>query len=1010
MGGAVDRGDFYLSYHPADLSWAHWLSWVLERNGYTVFVQDWDLRPGENIVARKAQALDRCEFTLAVVTRAYLATPACRDDWTSAFLQDPDGRERLVCVQTEVCDLPRQMRVRGVIDLQDRAEEEARTVLLDHLDPGRRRPAARPGYPRAVDGGVEPPRFPAVAPRIFHVPPRNDHFTGRLHHLRGLHEHLQAVTVLQAAVHGLGGVGKSQIAIEYAHRYATSYDIVWWVAAEQPAVMQADISALAAALNIPLTGDERRQREALYAELRRRGRWLIIYDNAEHPDDVYPLPEGGRVLITSRNPNWANVATAVSLDVLTDEEASGFLDKRLSTGDTRDYGSPADIKELRQRLGNLPLALEQAAAFIQAAGINVRDYLGLLSTSPRDALSTSPPVGYARTVIDTWMLTLDKIEKTCPDAYGLLLFCAFLAPDQVPRRALSRPGGHLPRRLDRVVTSPSRYFAAVSALRRYSMVKATPEEISLHRLVQWVVRQRAVRTGPHPSELVSDVVRWLLSVYPVSAGEPENAALAGTLLPHVLAVHDHVPEHRHHTPRRELAALLERTAVFLHASTRLKTAETLFDSALRFLGGTKPTDPQLLRTELAYGRLLQDVGRTDEAQHLFERVLTHSRKRNAGRAGLLAPALIDMGRLLQEEGRLREARERVTEALSLAPTARLPVELQAKAYGILGRIQQDLGEITDARRAYELALRLAVQAFGERDSRVALRRNNLAGALHLAGDVQEARHQLDTALAGLTHVYGSAHDRTVAVRVNLGAALQVLGEYGAARGQLDQALRICGGLELHEDPRIPMILTGLGVLSQDDGDLPQALRHHRAALKAGLKLYLPDHPRMVVLSSNAGAAMTREGSVAEASATLRAALGAATALYGEHHPRVAVVRSHWGMCLAAAGDTAEAWAQESLALEDSQRTYGDRHQRTATIQNSLGCIRWMQGRARESGELFSRALRIATLTYGPDHPRTAVFRANRSLGTGDPKPGAGPDPVALFIPLHIHQQATTIDR
>ncbi|MBV1941870.1 tetratricopeptide repeat protein [Streptomyces sp. BV286] len=1010
MGGASDRADFYLSYHPADLSWAHWLSWVLEQNGYKVFVQDWDLKPGENIVARKAQALDRCDFTLAVVTPAYLAAPACRDDWTSAFLQDPDGRDRLVCVQTEVCDLPRQLRTRGVIDLQDRPEGEAQAVLLDSLDPGRRRLTAHPGYPRFLDRAAEPPRFPAVPPSIFNVPPRNDHFTGRLNHLRGLHGHLETVTVLQAAVHGLGGVGKSQVAIEYAHRYATSYDIIWWVAAEQHAVMQADISALAAALDIPLTGDQRRQTEALYAELRRRGRWLIIYDNAEHPDDVYPLPEGGRVLITSRNPNWANVATAMSLDVLTDAEASGFLDKRLSTGDPHDYGSPTDIGELRQRLGNLPLALEQAAAFIQAAGINVRDYLGLLSTSPRDAFSTRPPVGYALTVVDTWMLTLDKIEKTCPDAYRLLLFCAFLAPDQIPRRVLSRPESRLPRHLSKVVTTPSRYIAAVSALRRYSMVKATPEEISLHRLVQWVVRQRANRSGPQPAELVSDVVRWLLSIYPLSAGEPENAALADTLLPHVLAVHDHVPAYRHNAPRRELAVLLERSAVFLHASTRLKTAETLFDSALRHLSGVKPTDPQLLRTQLAYGRLLQDVGRTDKAHHLFEQVLVQARKRQAGRSGLLTPALVDMGRLLQEEGRLREARERVTEALALAPAERLPVELQAKVYGSLGRIQQDLGEIPEARRAYELALRLAVQTFGESDSRVALRRNNLAGALHLAGDMEGARRHLDAALAGLTRIYGGEHDRTVAVRVNLGAALQALGEYRAARVQLDQALQVCGKLELHEDPRIPMILTGLGVLSQDDDDLPQAITHHRAALEAGLKLYLPDHPRMVVLSSNAGAAMTREGSVAEASTTLREALGAAGALYGEHHPRVAVVRSHWGMCLAAAGDTGQAWTQESLALEDSQRTYGDRHQRVATIQNNLGCIRWMQGRPRESGELFSRALQIATLAYGPAHPRTAVFRANLTISDGDPVSGAGPEPAALFIPLHIHQQATTIDR
>jgi hypothetical protein len=412
-----------------------------------------------------------------------------------------------------------------------------------------------------------------VPPHIFNVPPRNDHFTGRLDHLRGLHERLgSAVTVLQAAVHGLGGVGKSQIAIEYAHRYATSYDIVWWVAAEKPAVMQTGISALAAALDIPLTGDHRRQTEALYAELRRRGNWLIIYDNAEGPEELYPLPEGGRVLITSRNPNWASIATAMSLDVLTDSEASGFLDKRLSTGGSRDYGSITDVEELTERLGYLPLALEQAAAFIQAAGISVRDYLGLLSTNPRDALSASAPIGYAQTVVDTWMLSLDKIEKTCPDAYWLLLFCAFLAPDHVPRRLLSRPESHLPRWLSSVVTDPARYFAAVSALRRYSMVNASSEEISLHRLVQWVVRQRVKHSGRHPSGLVADAVRWLLSVYPISAGEPENATMAGTLLPHVLAVHDRAREYGYSTPKREMATLLERTAVYLHASSRLGTS------------------------------------------------------------------------------------------------------------------------------------------------------------------------------------------------------------------------------------------------------------------------------------------------------------------------------------------------------------------------------------------------------------------------------------------------------
>ncbi|MFI6289122.1 FxSxx-COOH system tetratricopeptide repeat protein [Streptomyces sp. NPDC051018] len=1009
MEQVPERLDFYISYHPADQAWAEWAAWQLEQNGYRTMVQDWDLRPGDNLVERKNDALQRCHHALAVVTVAYLASPVSRDEWTAAFLDDSGAAERLICLRVEDCELPLVLRARKHIDLADCDEGQAVTALLRGVAERSARPERAPAFPRAVHRAPEGPRFPAEPPRIFRVPPRNPNFTGRLGTLRRIAAQLDdSATVVQAALHGLGGIGKTQIAIEYAHRHATSYDLVWWVAAEQPAVLAADLAALAGELGIGVAGGRRSQVEALFAALARLGRWLIVFDNAEEPEALYPLPQGGHVLVTSRNPNWGGVAAPVPLDVLTRQEAMIFLAKRIADSSDEDRGN------LATRLGFLPLALEQAAAFVEATQITVAEYLDLLASSAADAFPTRPPLGYSQTVANTWMLSLDRIHEKSPDAYGLLLFCSVLAPDGVPRRILRESAPSLPAPLSATVSSPPRYYAAVQALRRFSMVNATPESLSMHRLVQWIVRRRAEGTDRPPAAVAADAVAWLLQVFPADSGEPRSMTVCERLLPHVLAVrHLAAPQG---AAGRDLAALLDRAAVFLHARAALETAEDLFEAAYRIrrspdLRGEPGGEENLLRTRIGYARLLQDLGRTAQARLTFEEVEGTLRADDSSAPSpLLVTALIDMGRLLQEEGDLRGAKERLTEALSHAHATDVPVEVLAKAHGILGRVEQDQGNIGRARDRFRRALVLSTEAFGEGDSRVALRRNSLAGALHLGGETARAREELESALATLESVYGEDHDRTVAVRINLGAALHVRGDHGAARRQYEQADRICARLGLAGDPRVAMIRTGLGNLLHDDGDLPRALVQHRGALAAGRDLYDDSHPRMVVIASNAGACLERVGDLGESAALLETALRSATRLYGADHPRVAAIRNARGVLLGRGDDPGAARAELLRARETTVRVYGSGHSRAAVIENNLGVLASAAGPGDHAGEHFARALGIAVAAYGPDHPRTAVIRAN---GTGRREPESmepSGAPVPLYIPLHIHQQATTIDR
>ncbi|MFH8419358.1 FxSxx-COOH system tetratricopeptide repeat protein [Streptomyces collinus] len=1002
----MTRGDFYISYHPADLAWAEWIAWRLEADGYRTVVQDWDLRPGENLIRRRNEALEQCHYTLAVVSAAYLAAPQSSDDWTAAFLQDAEGRERLICVLVDDSPLPALLRSRYAIDLAAADDDEdAAGALLGGVRSKRGKPTVAPPFPRR---DTPAPRLPAQPPHIFEVPPRNPNFTGRLDLLRHLADRLDCVaTVVQAALHGLGGIGKTQVAIEYAHRYAPAYDIVWWVAAEQPAVLLAGLAALGARLDIKVTGDQQHELHALYSELRRRGRWLIIFDNAEDPELLYPLlPSGGHVLITSRNPDWAGLAEPVALHVLNDMEATTFLAKRLRN--TR----PEHHAELAAELGNLPLALEQAAAYIDATQISVSDYLRLLRSSTVDAFPTRPPLGYPRTVSGAWVLSLDRIRDESEDAHHLLTFCSFLAPDGIPRKLLRTGSAGLPGRLRRATSSARGDHVAVAALRRYSLVDASPDDLALHRLVQWIVRQRAGDSPWPPRTVVTEAVGWLLLIFPAESGEPRHGQLCERLLPHVLAVREHAADYGVSGP--ELATLLERAAEFLHAAARLTAARELFEAATAMWATASDEDsrhPQAaLSADLHYGRLLHDLGEIPQARKIFERAERRLRAVTADAAPpQLVTVLTDLGRLLQEEGDLRGAKLRIEEVVSLVATTDIPVAELARAYGCLGRIEQDLGNMPAARLGYEKALALSVEAFGESDSRAALRRNSLAGALHLTGRIDEAMVQLSTALAALEAVYGADHDRTVAVRLNLAAALHVKGRYEQAHEHYRHAERICARLGLEKDPRVAMIRTGLGALLHDSADLEGALEQHRQALALGRAQYEPGHPRMVVMGANAAATLERADALEEARELMASALESAVRLYGPSHPRVAAVRATWGVLLGRLAEPDAALAEESRALEDSVRVYGRTHSRVAVIENNLGCLVFAAASSAspEGGsapEHLARAVEIAEAAYGVGHPRTLVIREN-AAGCRVGRP-----PQALFIPLHIHQQATTIDR
>jgi hypothetical protein len=487
---ARPAGEFFVSYTGADQAWAEWIADQLEAAGHSVVLQAWDFRPGENFVLRMNQALEQAELVLAVLSPAYFGSAYATDEWTAALVRDQADRDRLLPVRIAQCTVPPLISNRIYVDLVGLDEPAAAAQLLAGIEQGRAKPPGPRPFPGQARSKKAESRFPGHRPEIFNAPPRNPNFTGRGDLLRALRRTLRArrtgAVVQASAAYGLGGVGKTQLAVEYAHRYAADYDLVWWIPAEQPVTIPGRLATLARRLGLPEPTDQAEQLALLFEELGRRDRWLLVFDNATTPHDLAPYRPpagGGHLLVTSRNPAWTAMATPFAVQVLPRAEAVAFL--RARTGRPDDPATDA----LAAALGDLPLALEQAGAYVEQTHTSLAGYLELFRERAGTLVGLGGPVDYQHTVGTTWTVALEQIRAQAPAAEDLLRLLAFLAPDDLPRALLSEHADQLPDRLQQTAQDRFAFDQTLGALGRYSLITVSEHALTVHRLVQTVVRQ-----------------------------------------------------------------------------------------------------------------------------------------------------------------------------------------------------------------------------------------------------------------------------------------------------------------------------------------------------------------------------------------------------------------------------------------------------------------------------------------------------------------------------------------
>jgi Tfp pilus assembly protein PilF len=646
------------------------------------------------------------------------------------------------------------------------------------------------------------------------LPPRNPVFTGREDMLAEIGRQLAGGAVAVVAVRGLGGMGKSQVALEYAYRMRGTdrYQVTAWVRADSAVTAAEDLAALAPLLGLGADGPAGEVAASVVAALGSRRDWLVVFDNAQGPDDLAGMLPGGagHVLITSRNRAWSGVASQLDLEVFSRAESVAFLCRRSGRPE------PEAAGELAAELGDLPLALAQAAAYIDARAVTIGGYLTLYRDPAlaRRLLDEGLEAGeYPASVARTWLLTIGQLSADRPAAVELLRLCAFLSPDEIDLDVLATGAAAAPGGLAAALGDRLERTETAGALARASLLTATAEgRIRVHRLVQAVTRDQldenllAAWTGR--------VLDLVTAVFPGKPQDHRSWPACASMASHAEAIAAHAGRYRNLAAKS--ARLLGRLGVYLIASAQPRAALDVLERALAMeeaASGPGHHEAAVILNNLGIAQW--ELGDLAAGRASVERALAIDEAAYGPGHPELATALNNLGSMLGELGEITAARASVERALAIDQAAYGPGHPEvASTLNNLGTVQRRLGELTAARATLEHALAIEESAYGPDHPEVADILSNLGIVQQQLGDLPAARGSAERALAIKQAAYGPGHPEVASILNHLGAVQRELGELTTARATLERALAIKQAAYGPRHPDVTDILSNLEMVQQ----------------------------------------------------------------------------------------------------------------------------------------------------------------------------------------------------
>ncbi len=769
------------------------------------------------------------------------------------------------------------------------------------------------------------------------VPAMNPNFTGRENLLTMLHEQLtagRAAAVLPHAIHGMGGVGKSQLAVEYVYRHASDYDVIWWIPAEQPGQVLSALVELAQQLELTMSAEANLAVPAVRDALRAGvpySNWLLVFDNAESPEAVRPyIPTGGagKVLVTSRNQEWSNHARTLEVDVFQREESIELLRRRTPEVSHRD----ADL--LAAALGDLPLAVEQAASWLAATGMAVDEYLDLLEAQRTELLDVAAPAGYSATVAAAWNVSLERLRSENQGALQLLQVCAFFSPEPITRALFAgAPKRPIATELDAALSDPIKLGRAIRDIQRYALARVDHRHntLQLHRLVQAVLIDRM------PKQRRADMLHGAhVLLAAASPSSPRDA----TQWPRYQALRSHITASKAvECDDPWVRQLVVGVIQFLyqwgdHEGCRLLAREAIETWRVR-LG---EDDPQTLIVMKWYGFILRVLGRYQEAAQIDRQAL-------------------DLYRASAGEDD-EETIDAVTNVTS---------DLRAQ------------GEFQAARDLTREALDRCRRLFGDDDPATLDAAHKLGVSLRLTGEFEAARKMDEDTWQRRVQVLGHEHEATLSTLTGLSIDHREAGAYLAARELQEgtyQRMREVFGVDNPDSIRASRVLA---VARRKAGDASGALEISADAAERFRRRYGDDHPDTIAAELNFSVDLRQTGELPSAHEVGERALRQYAHLFGPTHPHTLSARTNLAITLRLRGELDAAHQHNAEALAALQASLGVDHPVTLTCATNLASDRYARGDYQAAYELDTDTLERSRRMLGEDHPSTLACSLNLAL-------------------------------
>lgn len=867
---------------------------------------------------------------------------------------------------------------------------------------------------------------PAIPEPVWNVPyRRNPFFTGRSLILDSLYatltSHRTAASTQALAISGLGGIGKTQIAVEYAYRSRDYYQAVLWVNASSHETLIGDFVELATLLALP----ERQEQDqhivvaAIKRWLSTHDNWLMILDNVEDAEmiaEFFPAQGMGNILLTTRLQAMGAIAQGIEVEKMSLDDGVLFLLRRtklLPSGETLNQAKQRyqpEVEEIVSELDGLPLALDQAGAYIEETRCSFSAYQKRYHTRRKELLQRRGKFlfEHPEPVATTWSLSFQDVELESPAAADLLRLLAFLSPEAISEELLSEGASEFGPVLSPIASDPLELDDALALLLGYSLIWRNPDTqlLSMHRLVQAVLKDTMQPT--RQALWAERAIRAVNKVFPEVRFD--TWAQCQRCLPHAQISATHIEEYALAFP--EAARLLTQAALYLSSHAQYGQAETFLRQALAIREQVlAPEHPDRAATLNDLGMLYLIQGKYQQATPLLEQTLKFREQLLGQEHAATAASLNNLALLYSAQGKYLLAEELLQRALSIrqcvletdhpeiAQSQRNLAELyiaqgkyaaaetlylqarcsQEKALGLhhpemaktlndLALLYRSRGEYEQAERFYQQALSIQEALLGSAHPDVAQTLNNLARLYRAQGKYAQAEPLYQRALTIRQEVFGREHPQVALSLHGLAKLYNSQGRYQQAENVGTQALRIQERQLGNDHPDVAYTLGTLAKIYQGQQRLEEASAANLRALHIREQTSDANHPHVALLNNNQAEIYHAQSKYRAAEPLIARSLAIHRQILGESHPYIAYSLSNLAQNYVFQGDYAQAEALYLQALAVREQSLGTRHPRTASTYQSLAQLYRTLARPEEAEAFYRKAQAIREQTLGSEHP------------------------------------------